>query len=497
MKESKLMTKKIRVRYAPSPTGHLHIGNARTALFNYLFARHNDGEFIIRIEDTDLKRNIEHGEESQLENLQWLGIDWDEGPDKPGEYGPYRQSERKDIYDSMIDQLLLSNRAYKCYCTEEELEEEREQQRARGEMPHYGGRCAHLTPADQQEKEAQGIEPVIRFRVPKDNTYSFNDIVKGEINFEASSVGGDFIIRKRDGFPTYNFAVVIDDHLMGITHVLRGDDHIANTPKQMMIYEAFEWTVPEFGHMTLIINSETGKKLSKRDEAILQFISQYRELGYLPEAMFNFITLLGWSPVGEDEIFSREELIKIFDPARLSKSPAAFDSKKLEWVNNQYMKETDLDQVVPLAMEHLVQAGRVPENASEETQGWVKKLVSLYHEQMSYAAEIVPLSELFFSETLELDEAEKEILTGETVPVVLEAFKALLPEVEPFEEANIKAAIKQVQKDTKIKGKNLFMPIRIAISGEMHGPELGKTIEVLGKEKSLNHLEQVLTLLKK
>ena len=201
------MAKKIRVRYAPSPTGHLHIGNARTALFNYLFARHNDGDFIIRIEDTDQKRNIERGEESQLENLEWLGMDWDEGPDKPGKYGPYRQSERKDIYDSYIEQLLIANRAYHCYCTEDELEEEREQQRERGEMPHYGRRCAHLSAAEKAEKEASGIVPTIRFRVEKDNTYTFNDIVKGEINFEASSVGGDFIIRKRDGFPTYNFEI--------------------------------------------------------------------------------------------------------------------------------------------------------------------------------------------------------------------------------------------------------------------------------------------------
>ena len=328
------MTKKIRVRYAPSPTGNLHIGNARTALFNYLFARHNDGEFIIRTEDTDQKRNLEHGEESQLQNLAWLGMDWDEGPDKPGKYGPYRQSERQHIYDPLVDQLLLSNRAYKCYCNEEELETEREQQRARGEMPHYGGKCANLTPSQQAEKEAQGITPVIRFRVPIENTYTFDDIVKGPITFEASSVGGDYIIRKRDGFPTYNFAVAVDDHMMAITHVLRGDDHIANTPKQMMIYEAFDWKIPTFGHMTLIINSETGKKLSKRDETILQFIEQYKDLGYLPEAMFNFITLLGWSPVGEDEIFSKEDLIKMFDPERLSKSPAAFDQKKLEWINN-------------------------------------------------------------------------------------------------------------------------------------------------------------------
>ena len=246
---------KIRVRYAPSPTGHLHIGNARTALFNYLYARHNGGDFIIRIEDTDLKRNIADGEKSQLENLDWLGMNWDESAQKPGKVGPYRQSERKEIYQPLIDQLLASNLAYKCYCTEEELEAEREAQRAHGEIPRYAGTCAHLTPEEQAQKEAQGIKPVIRFRVPKNREYRFDDIVKGEIVFESDNVGGDFVIQKRDGMPTYNFAVVVDDHMMGITHVLRGDDHIANTPKQLMIYEAFGWKPPKFGHMTLIINS--------------------------------------------------------------------------------------------------------------------------------------------------------------------------------------------------------------------------------------------------
>lgn len=486
------MTKKIRVRYAPSPTGDLHIGNARTALFNYLFARHNDGEFIIRIEDTDIKRNLEHGEESQLGNLTWLGIDWDEGPDKPGNVGPYRQTERKHLYDPLIDQLLLSNNAYKCYCSEEELETEREQQRARNEMPHYGGKCAQLTPSQQAEKEAEGLKPAIRFRVPIENTYTFDDIVKGNITFEASSVGGDYIIRKRDGYPTYNFAVAVDDHMMEITHVLRGDDHIANTPKQMMIYEAFGWKIPTFGHMTLIINSETGKKLSKRDGAILQFIEQYKDLGYLPEAMFNFITLLGWSPVGEEEIFSQEELIKLFDPERLSKSPAAFDQKKLEWINNHYMKAADLDTIVTLATPHLVAAGKLSENPTEAEREWAKKLISLYHEQMSYAAEIVPLSDMFFTDEMALDDEAKEMMAAETAPIVLAAFKEKLSAIEPFEEAGILAAIKEVQKETKIKGKNLYMAIRIAVSGEMHGPEIGKTIEVLGREKSLAHLNSIL-----
>ncbi|CAM3323766.1 glutamate--tRNA ligase [Vagococcus fessus] len=486
------MTKKVRVRYAPSPTGHLHIGNARTALFNYLYAKHHDGDFIIRIEDTDLKRNIEGGEKSQLENLAWLGMDWAESPENPGEYGPYRQSERAEIYLPLIDQLLASNLAYKCYATEEELEEVREAQKARGEMPRYNGMCANLTPEQQAAYEAEGREAVVRFRVPQNKEYKFNDLVKGDISFDSSSIGGDFVILKRDGMPTYNFAVAVDDHLMEITHVLRGDDHIANTPKQLMIYEALGWEAPVFGHMTLIINSETGKKLSKRDESILQFIEQYRELGYLPEAMVNFIALLGWSPVGEDEIFSEKEIIEMFDADRLSKSPAAFDAKKLEWINNQYIKQLDLDVMTEMALPHLVKAGRIEENPTPEKMEWVKKLVSLYQPQMSYAAEIVELSELFFGEHPVAGDEAKEVLAGETVPTVLTAFKEQIAALEDFDVPGIKAAIKAVQKETGVKGKNLFMPIRVAVSGEMHGPELGDTIVLLGKEKTLDHLTKAL-----
>lgn len=486
------MAKKVRVRYAPSPTGHLHIGNARTALFNYLYARHHDGDFIIRIEDTDQKRNIADGEKSQLENLAWLGVDWDESPANPGEVGPYRQSERRDIYLPLIEQLLEKDLAYKCYMTEEELEAEREAQKARGEMPHYSGKHAHLTAEEQAAFEAEGREPVIRFRVPKNASYDFDDMVKGPIHFESESTGGDFVILKRDGMPTYNFAVAVDDHYMGITHVLRGDDHIANTPKQMMIYEAFGWEAPTFGHMTLIINSETGKKLSKRDETILQFIEQYRELGYLPEAMFNFIALLGWSPVGEEELFSQTEFIKMFDADRLSKSPAAFDSKKLEWINNQYMKALPVEKVTEMAVPYLVKAGKVEGNPTDETLSWLQKVVSLYQPQMSYAAQIVELSELFFNDKLQLNAEAQEVLAGETVPTVLAAFKEKIATLENFEAAEIKATIKAIQKETGIKGKNLFMPIRVATTGQMHGPELAETIELLGKEKVLEHLAQTM-----
>lgn len=489
------MTEKVRVRYAPSPTGHLHIGNARTALFNYLFARHHDGEVIIRIEDTDLKRNIENGEQSQLENLTWLGIDWDEGPDKSGPYGPYRQSERKQIYYPLIEQLLAEDKAYKCYMTEEELEEEREAQRARGEMPHYSGKHAHLTEEQRQAFEAEGRVPVVRFRVPKNQSYVFDDIVKGTITFESNSIGGDFVILKRDGMPTYNFAVAVDDHLMKITHILRGDDHIANTPKQMMIYEAFGWEPPQFGHMTLIVDPATNKKLSKRNESILQFIEQYKNLGYLPDAMFNFIALLGWSPKGENEVFSKEEFIDIFDENRLGKSPAAFDTKKLEWINNTYVKKTSLAEVTPLAIAQLQKAGLLPEIMDEQQQQWAEKLVALYHDQMSYMHQIVDLSKLFFQEkfVIENDEA-REVLKGDSVLKVLQAFQNHLSKLEVFDESSVMATIKTVQKETGVKGKALFMPIRVATSGQTHGPSLGQTIELLGKERSLQHLTEALQL---
>lgn len=480
----------IRVRYAPSPTGHLHIGNARTALFNYLFARHTGGKFIIRIEDTDQKRNIAGGEESQLKYLKWLGIDWDESIDVGGDYGPYRQSERQHIYQEYASDLLERGLAYKCYCTEEELALEREAQLARGEMPRYSGKCRHLTEEEKQELEKEGRKPSIRFHVPSGKVYTFNDMVKGEVSFESDGIG-DFVIIKKDGMPTYNFAVSIDDHLMKISHVLRGDDHISNTPKQLMIFEAFGWEPPTYGHMTLIVN-ESRKKLSKRDESIIQFIEQYEELGFLPEALFNFIALLGWSPQGEEEIFTKEEFIKIFDPNRLSKSPALFDQKKLLWMNNQYMKKLDLDKVVELALPHLIKAGLVPENMTEEQEQWVRNLIGLYQEQMSYGAEIVELSRIFFQETIEYNEEAQAVLKEEQVPEVLTAFYNEIKDLEPFEAASIKTATKNVQKATGQKGKKLFMPIRVAVTGQTSGPELPVTIELLGKEKVLARLEQIL-----
>ncbi|WP_338752592.1 glutamate--tRNA ligase [Bacillus sp. FJAT-52991] len=485
------MANDIRVRYAPSPTGHLHIGNARTALFNYLYARNKGGKFIIRIEDTDQKRNIEGGEESQLTYLRWLGIDWDEGVDVGGEYGPYRQSERNDIYKKYYDQLLEEGKAYKCYCTSEELEAEREAQQAAGkDMPGYSGKCRHLTEEEQAKLEAEGRTPSIRIKVPKGEVLSFNDMVKGEVSFESDDIS-DFVIVKQDGTPTYNFAVAIDDRLMEMSHVLRGDDHISNTPKQLVIYRALGWEPPIFGHMTLIVN-ESRKKLSKRDESIIQFIEQYKELGYLPEALFNFITLLGWSPQGEEEIFSKEEFIDIFTAERLSKSPALFDQQKLQWMNNQYMKKVDVDRVVELALPHLVKAGRIDENPSADQLEWTKQLIALFQEKMSYGAEIVELSELFFKKELTFEEEAKEVLQEEQVREVMTSFLAKVDELEAFEAEEIKKAMKAVQKETGHKGKKLFMPIRAAVTGQTHGPDLPKAIELIGKEAVKERLQQII-----
>ncbi len=487
---------KIRVRYAPSPTGHLHIGNARTALFNYLFARHNKGTMVLRIEDTDQKRNVKGGSKSQMENLHWLGIDWDEGPDKGGDYGPYRQSERKEIYQKYIDQLIDEGKAYYSYKTEEELEAQREEQRAAGVAPHYTyeyeGMTADEIKQAQDEAKAKGLKPVVRIHIPEMETYSWDDIVKGHLEFESDTIGGDFVIQKRDGMPTYNFAVVVDDHLMKITHVLRGDDHVSNTPKQLVVYEALGWEPPKFGHMTLIINSETGKKLSKRDESVLQFIEQYRDLGYLPEAMFNFITLLGWSPKGENEIFNKREFIKQFDPARLSKSPAAFDQKKLEWINNQYIKKADRDTLLDLALNNLQEASLVDEHPTPEKMEWVRQLVNIYSVQMSYTKQIVDMAKIFFEEAKDLSDEEIEEIKNDDGRGVIEEFKKQLDLIPRFTSVQIMNAIQATRKATGIKGRKLFMPIRIATTRSMVGPGIGEAMELLGKERVLEHIDLTL-----
>ena len=483
------MTNEVRVRYAPSPTGQLHIGGARTALFNYLFARHHGGKFIVRIEDTDIERNIEGGELSQLDNLRWLGIEYDESVDIGGDYGPYRQMERLDIYKEHAEKMLAEGHAYKCFCSSEELEAERERQKEAGiAAPMYSGKCRNLSAEEVAAKEAAGEAYTIRMRVPADVTYTIEDMVRGTVTFESKDVG-DWVLVKANGIPTYNYAVVLDDHFMKISHVLRGEEHLSNTPKQIMVFQALGMEAPKYGHMTLIIN-ESRKKLSKRDESIIQFITQYKNLGYLPEAMFNFFALLGWSPEGEEEIFSKDQLIELFDEKRLSKSPSMFDTNKLRWMNNQYMKKLSAEEVAAMAIPHLQQAGKLPAELSAEQADWANQLVALYQEQMSFGAEIVELSELFFADELNYDDEAMAVLNEEQVPAVMTAFKAQLETMDTLEADAIKAAIKAVQKETGAKGKGLFMPIRVVATGQTHGPDLPNAIALLGKEKVLKRVEK-------
>lgn len=474
------MSKEIRVRFAPSPTGHLHIGGARSALFNYLLAKNTGGTFVLRIEDTDQARNVDTATEKLMDSLKWLGLNWDESIDtEAGEYGPYRSMDRVGLYKEYIQQLLNENKAYYCYMTEEELEAERESQKARGEMPKYSGRDRDLTEGQRAAYEAKGIQPVVRFRVTEGQTITFNDSVREEVSFESDGIG-DFVIARKDGVPMYNFAVVIDDHLMKISHVIRGEEHLSNTPRQIMLFQAFGWEVPTFAHASLILNADR-QKMSKRDESIIQFVEQYKDLGYMPEAIVNFLALLGWSPVGEEEIFTLEELSEQFSLDRVSKAPAVFDTDKLAWMNNQYIKNADLDTVVDLALPHLIASGVVSEELSEDRLEWTRRLIGLYQEQMQYGAEIVKLTEQFFKKDVDYTDDAREVLAEEQVVEVLTQFAKELDVVETFTVPDIKKAIKATQKATGQKGKKLFMPIRAAVSGQTHGPELGDTIELLGK----------------
>lgn len=444
--------KNVRVRYAPSPTGLLHIGNARSALFNYLFAKRFGGKFIIRIEDTDVERNVEWGEESQLKYLSWLGIEWDESPDKGGPFAPYRQLERLELYQKYAFELLEKGLAYK----------------------------------DFREGETEKF--AIRFKVPENITFEFDDLVRGKLSFESKDVE-DWIILKDNGIPTYNFAVVVDDHLMEISHVLRGEEHITNTPKQIMVYQAFDWEVPSFGHMTIIVNEER-KKLSKRDEHVIQFISEYEEMGYIPQAMFNFITLLGWSPTGEEEILTKDEIIAMFDPSRLSKAPAMFDKDKLAYVNSRYIKMLEDEELRELVKPFLNEASI--EIKSDE---WLLDLVSILKDRMTHIGEIVSLYNKFFHKDFSLQEEAKQFLIDNNSLGLVEELKRQLEEKNPQTENDYSEIIKLCGKELEVKGRPLFMGIRIATTGDMHGPSLPVSLSLLGNEMIINRLNEVITTL--
>lgn len=487
------MAKNVRTRFAPSPTGHLHIGGARSALFNYLFARNQGGQFILRIEDTDQQRNVDQAEEKLLSSLRWLGVEWDESVDVGGPYGPYRSMDRIEIYQRYIDQLLQEGKAYYCFCSSEQLERDRELQLAKGETPKYAGTCRHLTAETIEQYRQEGRPASVRFRVEPDKQYVVNDLIRGQVSFDSNGEG-DFVIVRPDGTPTYNFAVTIDDHLMRISHVIRGDEHLSNTPRQLMIYEALGFDPPEFAHVSLILN-EDRQKMSKRDESIVQFVEQYRELGYLPEALLNFLALLGWAPEEEEEIFTKDQLIEQFSLSRISKSPSVFDREKLNWMNNHYIKQQSVERIVELCLPHLRAAGYVSATPTAEQYEWITKLVALYQEQLTNAEEIVRLASLFFKDEIEYGEEATRVIAEEQAAIVLKAFLEEIEAMPEFSSQEIKQGLKNTQKATGLKGKALFMPVRAATTGQTHGRDLNETISLLGKDTVSNRLRTILSRL--
>lgn len=481
------MDNRVRVRFAPSPTGPLHIGGARSALFNWLLARKYGGTMIVRIEDTDLERSSRESEENILDALRWLGLDWDEGIGKGGDHGPYRQTERLPIYREYTEKLLASGQAYHCYCSEEELEAERQALLARGEMPRYMGKCRCLSDEDKRKYEAEGRKPVVRFRVPDNENIVVDDLVRDKVVFESNGIG-DYVIVKSDGIPTYNFAVVLDDALMRITHVIRGEEHLSNTPRQILIYQALGLPAPQFAHVSLILGKDRSK-MSKRHGATA--IEQYQSRGYLPEALVNFLVLLGWSPVGEEEIFTLDELVRQFSLDRVAKNPAVFDLDKLNWINGNYIRQSSVERITEMAVPYLQEAGYITGNITPERYEWFKMVVESVREHLSYVAEIIDYVGIYFNDEIEFENDEaREVLQGEQIPAVMDAFRTKVREMPEITPDAVKAMLKTLTKELKLGGKLVYMPVRVALTGQTHGPELYYILPILGKEGILARLDK-------
>ncbi|MCH3950891.1 MAG: glutamate--tRNA ligase [Acidaminococcus sp.] len=474
------MDKEMRVRFAPSPTGPFHIGGARSALFNWLLAKKMGGKFVLRIEDTDRKRSTPESEENIKAALKWLGITWDEGVDVGGPYGPYHQMERLDIYKKYTDKLLAEGKAYYCYCTPEELEAERQADLKAGKMPKYSGKCRNLTPEQRAKYEAEGRKPSIRLKVPADQKIVVHDMVRGDVEFDSNGIG-DFVIVKSDGIPTYNYAVVIDDYLMHITHVIRAEEHLSNTPRQLVVYDALGFEKPVFGHISLILGTDH-TKMSKRHGATS--VDAYRQKGYIPEGIDNFLALLGWAPEGEKEIFTMEEAAREFSMERVAKNPAVFDIKKLNWINGQHIHKMAPEAFFELAEPFMVQAGYMTGNETGEKLDWLKRVVATAQTQVEYGAQVPEKVAMYFSDDFDFENDEaKAVLSEPTAPMVL---KALLAEFKALTEVNhdsVKGCFKKVQKGNKLKGQQVYMPFRVALTGNQHGPELAEMIPLMGVER--------------
>jgi len=489
--------KPIRVRFAPSPTGPLHVGGARTTLFNYLFAKQNKGKFILRIEDTDTQRSEQKWTDEIIEELKWLGINWDEGPDIGGEFEPYKQSQRLDIYEKYLKQLLKEEKAYYCFCSEEELEAKRQECLSRGVAPKYDGKCCHLSAKEAEEKIKKGDACVIRFKV-QSKKVKFTDLIRGEIEFDTNLLG-DIVIAKNLRTPLYHFAVVVDDALMQISHVIRGEEHLSNTPRQILLQEAMGFDKVEYAHLPLLLNTDKSK-MSKRQGDVA--LSDYRKNGYLPEAMINFMVLLGWNPGTEKEIFTLQQLVKEFSIKKVQKAGAVFNIQRLDFINGFYIREKPIEKLTELCESYLKEAGLLVQG--QFSQNKLQEIVEIARTRMKKLSEISEMSNFFFINKLSID---KEMLDwqkmGDTdIKNSLETSKNILLNVKKWDlktlEKELSSASEKFNLEKGYPANNkgyLLWPLRVALSGKKFSPSPFEIANILGKEKTIKRIEDAIKLL--
>lgn len=462
------MNETVRVRFAPSPTGTLHIGGVRTALFNWLFARHHGGKFILRIEDTDVSRSTDESIEEILDAMQWLGLDWDEGP--------HRQMERQELYKEKVEFLLRAGKAYRCYCTPEDLDMRRQEAQKKGLKPKYDGTCRN------RDDQPEGIPFVIRFKSPLDGTVTIHDLLRGQIAFDIQEMD-DLIIQRTDGTPTYNFVVVVDDADMGITHVIRGDDHLSNTPRQALLYEAMEVPQPKFAHISMILGADKSR-LSKRHGATS--VLAYRDMGYLPGAVINYLVRLGWS-YGDQEIFTKEELIQHFSLENITTSAAVFNPEKLLWINQEYIKNTSPLELAPHWEPILVKEGVLPDGHELSMEEIARPIPSL-NQRAQTLVEMAHKAEFYFKTELEFDEkARAKFLTPETKPL-LQCLVSKLANLKDFSEPTLETTFKEIIEQEGIKLGKLAQPVRIALTGKKESPGIYEVLHLLGKDATISRL---------
>ncbi|KXB45157.1 glutamate--tRNA ligase [Tissierellia bacterium KA00581] len=480
----------VRVRFAPSPTGYLHIGGLRTALYNYLFAKKNNGSFILRIEDTDRTRYVQGAIENLISKLYWSGLSIDEGVclengkiSEKGDYGPYIQSLRveKEIYQKYAQELIEKGYAYYCFCSKERLDNIKAQQKADGKIPRYDGLCRGVSIQQAKERIKNGEKYVIRLKLPANRDIVFEDLIKGKITINTNDMD-DQVLIKEDGFPTYHFAVVIDDHLMKITHIVRGDEWISSTPKHVFMYEAFGWDMPTFVHLPTVLN-KNGKKLSKRNDDVS--VEDFKEKGYLPQALINYLALVGWSPESNKEILSIEEMIEEFSFERVSKSGGVFDVDKLDWVNAQYIRKTETTELSKLVKPYLVKAGFIKEDIDEKR---LLLITETFKESISRLSQIVEQSRFLF-EDVEVEKDAIEMRNVAHIEILKEKIREELENIDEMTQEISKTFMKKIQKASGFKGKDLYMPVRALLTGRVHGPELSNILEILGKEEILKRLK--------